>query len=183
MHSAIFTSVVSFISTNLDDIFVLMLLYAQAQTPKARHSILIGQYLGAAILMTVCLAAAFGVGLLPGTYLRMLGFVPILLGLRAWRNRKADDNDRVGNLGVVSVMLFALANGTDNIGIYIPLFAGEAPEALAVFLAVYALLLPFWCALARRLTQLPLLGEKLQKYKGILVPVVFILLGLYILVK
>lgn len=185
MLRAVLTSIVSFVSTNIDDIFVLMLLYVQADTRRARRKILAGQYLGSAVLMAVCLLGAFGVGLIPAKYTRLLGLVPIFLGLRAWRHRgDADDGDQPPREpGLAGVALLALANGADNIGIYVPLFTGCTPGELAAFLAVYALLLPLWCRLARALTGLPLLGERIRQWKSVLVPVVFLLLGVYILLR
>ena len=184
MPGAVLTCFMSFISTNLDDIFVLMLLYAQAQSPKERRSILVGQSLGAAILLSFSLLAAFGIGLIPKAYLRLLGLLPILLGIRAWRKRGEPDDDLTGShLGAMSVMLLALANGADNIGIYVPLFVGTPPAELVVFIAVHAVMLPLWCKLGQKLAGLPGWGRKIQTYKTILVPVVFILLGIYILLN
>lgn len=182
MLNTIVTSIAAFGSTNLDDLIVLMLLFSQAKTGKERQNIFIGQYLGAAILIAVSVLIAFGMGFLPGQYLRWLGLIPIALGVRVWLNRgKTEENQTALSAG--SVTLFCLANGADNIGIYIPLFAGSSLMELTIFAAVYAVMLALWCQLSRKLLAAPVLGSHIQKYKDILVPVAFILLGIYILLK
>lgn len=182
MLSTIFTSIAAFVSTNLDDLFILMLLFSQARTTKDRQIILFGQYLGAAILIAASILIAFGAGFLPGQYLHWLGFVPIALGIRVWCSREKEEH-RNDSIGLASVVLLCLANGGDNIGIFAPLFAGGTPVQLAVFAVIYAVMLAFWCQLSRKMLTIPALGHQMRTYKDILVPIVFILLGIYILVK
>ena len=40
-----------------------------------------------------------------------------------------------------------------------------------------------WCLIAKRLADWPLLKGVLIKYKGVIVPVVFVALGVYIMVE
>ena len=58
MPAAVITALISFISTNLDDIFVLTLFFAQEDRPRGRVYITLGQYLGIGILAAVSLLVA-----------------------------------------------------------------------------------------------------------------------------
>jgi cadmium resistance protein CadD (predicted permease) len=73
------------------------------------------------------------------------------------------------------------ANGGDNIGIYVPLFANCTWESLAVILSVFLILVGVWCYFAYRLSHIPIVAETLARYGSYLVPFVLITLGVSIL--
>ncbi|MGA8046005.1 MAG: cadmium resistance transporter, partial [Dermatophilaceae bacterium] len=73
-----------------------------------------------------------------------------------------------------------LANGGDNLGVYIPLFA-TAPQAIETYVAVFAVMTVAWCALGYAIVNNPLIGSRIRRHGHVLLPVVLISLGLYIL--
>lgn len=182
MIAVLSAAAAAFAATNIDDLFVLMLLFGQADGKRARLRIAAGQFLGIGLLTLVSVAAALGLGLVPGSYLRLLGLVPILLGLRAWKQRN-EQEEMPSAVGVLSTALLTIANGGDNLGVYIPLFTGYTAGQLAVTAAVFGLLCGLWCLLGARLASLPRVRETIHRWKGILVPAVLILLGLSILLS
>ena len=105
-----------------------------------------------------------------------------LLGLRAWKNRE-EGEDPTSAVGVLSTALLTIANGGDNLGVYIPLFAGYTAGTLAATAAVFALLCGLWCLLGVKLTLLPRVQAIIGRWKGVLVPVVLILLGFSIILS
>lgn len=191
MFPIILTSIFSFISTNIDDIFVLMLFFAQEDQPGRKRQITLGQYLGIGTLVLISMAGAGLLQLVGQRCIGLLGFVPIALGIRewiAWRKNSSTDDEETehsesGSSLVISVMLISIANGADNLGVYIPLFAGYSFGQMLVVLAVFTVLVALWCLLAQRITSLPLLRTAIQKYRHLVVPLVFVALGLYILAE
>ena len=216
MPEVIISAVMSFVGTNIDDLFVDTLFFAETESGETGESvrssgarirgIVIGKYLGIGALVLVSLLGAFGLQLLPGKYIGLLGLVPLCLGVKAayesWRDRKctltegvsdgADDGDcwdaeeistlqKDKNL-LWSVALVTIANGADNIGVYIPLFAGYSLWQLGILVCVFAVMIALWCIIAKRLADFPLLKLFLMRYKNVIVPVVFVVLGLYIIV-
>lgn len=178
----VLTAILSFLSTNTDDLVVLMLLYAQAKRPRDRVSILLGQYLGIGAVVLVSLLISRGLAALPLTVTRLLGLVPILLGIRAALARDDDpDGPEALSLNILPVMLLAIADSGDNLGVYIPLFSSLTGAELALTLVVYAVLLPLWGGLAAGLAGLPPIAQKIDQWKRVLVPVVLIGIGLLIL--
>lgn len=180
MQSQLAAAAAAFIATNLDDLFVLMLLFGQADGRRARLRITAGQFLGIGLLTLASMVAALGLGRVPDRYLRLLGLVPILLGLRAWKNRKEEDA-APSAAGLLTTAALTVANGGDNLGVYIPMFAGCTAAQLATTAAVFALLCGLWCLLAEKLASLPRIQALIRRTKGVLVPVVLILLGVGIL--
>lgn len=82
-----------------------------------------------------------------------------------------------------SVAAVTVANGSDNISIYVPLFASSTLENLVVILGVFFTLVGVWCYAAYRLIQMRAIADSLTRYGNHLVPFVLIGLGVAILVQ
>ena len=65
----------------------------------------------------------------------------------------------------------------------IPLFAGFGPWQILLSIGVFGLMIALWCFAGKLLAKLPVLRSVLEKYRYIIVPTVFILLGVYILLQ
>ena len=191
MLEVIISAVMSFVGTNIDDLFVDTIFFAGVEEGKAQvRRIVIGKYLGIGALVLVSLLGAFGLQLLPGKYIGFLGLVPMGLGIKAGVEyfKERSDTDKVECLQkckslLWSVALVTIANGADNIGVYVPLFAGYGFWQLGVLVCVFAVMIAVWCLIAKRLADFPLLRRVLIKYKGVIVPVVFVALGVYIMME
>jgi cadmium resistance protein CadD (predicted permease) len=88
--------------------------------------------------------------------------------------------DRRTHSQVLAVAGVTIANGGDNLGVYIPLFA-SAPGAIPVYAAIFAAITALWCLLVYLLVNDRLIGERLRQYGHLALPFVLIALGLYIL--
>lgn len=182
----IFLAVMAYISTNIDDIFITTLLYTQAVSKRHKAHITAGRYLGTFALLTVSLLGAKGLETAIGGYTRLLGIVPLVLGLKsAYRQLKGDaESDSrpqlTGNM-VTATTLLTIASGGDNIGVYVPLLSGMAGGQIVVFALVFAVMTALWSLFSVKLADAPALQKLLDKYSSIMVPAVYILLGLYIL--
>ena len=180
MLNSFFPAVTAFVGTKLDDIFLLMLFFSQCTARRQKTNVILGQYLGITVLVLISLLAASGLQLIPQGWLRLLGLLPTALGIRAWLQRSGEDAE-VSSVKAGSVALVTIANGGDNLGVYIPLFSGFSFGQRMICAAVFALMTALWCFLGARLAGLPSLNRFLRKYRTVIVPVVLILLGLYIL--
>ena len=167
----------AFVGTNIDDILVLMVLLAQAGNRKAR--VAAGYALGVAALTACAMVVGAGLSAIPGGWLRWLGLVPVALGVKAWFGK--DDDSAPEAASMLGVALITVGNGGDNLGVYVPLFAGCSAQELAAAAATFAVMTAVWLALAARLASLPALKRLIETRSRILVPAIYILLGLYIL--
>jgi cadmium resistance transport/sequestration family protein len=194
--TAIPTGITAFCATNLDDILILLLFFTQVNAGFKRKQIVIGQYLGFLALVLVSLPGFFGGMLFPRPWIGLLGIVPIFIGLSRLLNPENDDAEEEANIAVAETSPFSgllspqtygvaaitFANGGDNIGIYVPLFASSSSEGLIVILAVFFILVGVWCYAAYQLTKIKVLAENLTRYGNFLVPFVLIGLGILILI-
>lgn len=183
------TAVLSFASTNIDDIFVLMILYAQVQNSRGVIQIVAGQYIGIGCLTALSILGALGTQVISPQYVGLLGILPVALGVRTWissRNSKhkpEKEAQQRTQIGFISVSLLTMANGADNIGVYIPVFSGYSFGDFVVTILVFAAMVALWCYLGSILVSRPYIKEKITRYQHILVPVVLIALGLVILAE
>ncbi|MBY8872598.1 cadmium resistance transporter [Micromonospora sp. PLK6-60] len=172
-----------FAATNLDDVVVLTMLFVAARgtgRPRPRD-IVAGQYLGIGALVGAAVVAAAGLLVVPDPWTGLLGLLPIALGVRALVARATDDGPPavVGSLlGVAGV---TIANGADNIAVYVPVFRTLDPATGLVWLLVFAALVAVWCAVAALLGGHPRVVGLLGRVGHWLVPAVFIAIGATIL--
>jgi cadmium resistance transport/sequestration family protein len=207
------TALVSFLSTNIDDIFILMLFFSQVNKDMKVKHIVVGQYLGMGVLIAISTIGALGISIIPKEYVGLLGLIPIYLGIKGYIGYKKEINNNVEeevqdteeniqeqvvlnqeNKTLVSIRKFispsilkvagvTIANGGDNIGIYIPLFSSMKLYSILVTSIVFLLLTALWCFIGLRLAQHPFLNKNIEKYKHIFVPIIFIALGIFIIIE
>ncbi|MFI7426961.1 cadmium resistance transporter [Micromonospora sp. NPDC049836] len=174
-----------FAATNVDDIVVLTVLFVTARgTGRPRPwQIVAGQYAGIGTLVAVAVVAAAGLLVVPDPWPGLLGLLPIALGVRALLARRADGEEPPavvnGLLGVAGV---TIANGADNIAVYVPVFRSLDPVAGLVWLLVFAALVALWCAVAALLGNHPRVVDLVGRAGHRLVPLIFIAVGVTIVV-
>lgn len=201
---AVVAGVTAFIATNIDDIVILMLFFAQVNAAFRPKHILVGQYLGFTVLIALSMPGFFGGQMLPKAWIGLLGFVPIAIGIKELIGQKTEEPDiqtvsdelrqpqakhpirsRFASLfspPIYQVATITVANGGDNVGIYVPLFASSSAPSLGVILTIFFGMVSLWCFLAYQLTQHPLVAHVLTRWSGAIVPFVLIGLGLFILI-
>ncbi|MFG3420803.1 cadmium resistance transporter [Micromonospora sp. NPDC049460] len=173
---------VVFAATDIDDIVVLTLFFVAARSTGRPRTwqIVAGQYLGIGALALASAVVAAGLLVVPDPWTGLLGLLPIALGVRALLDREADEAPAVvgSTLGVAGV---TIANGADNIAVYVPVFRALGPADSAVFLLVFVVLVALWCAAGAWLGGHPRVTGVVERAGHWLVPAVFIAIGVVIL--
>jgi len=202
IQSAAAKGLAAFVATNIDDLLVLMLFFAQVNSTFRRQHIIAGQYLGFTILIAMSLPGFFGGLFLPQPWIGLLGLLPILIGLKEitssdspkvqtannpsnlWSPKKIERSQMLMlSPYTYKVAAVTLANGGDNIGIYVPLFASSSWADLGVILSIFFLLVGIWCWFGYQLTRHPAIGQVLTRYSARLMPLILIGLGIFILIE
>ena len=188
----LFASVIAFVVTNLDDIFILILFFSDPKLRKA--NVIAGQYLGIITLIILSFVGSFVGLVIDIKYVGLLGLVPIYIGIKSflalWNPRvgeqeestiKLDSNISSDFRQTLAVASITIANGGDNISIYIPLYAAFTNYGKVTMTIVFLLMTAAWCFIANHLSSHPIIRRSLEKYGHIVTPFVFILLGIYIM--
>ena len=192
MGQTIISAIGVYISTSIDYLIVLIILFAQLSQNKQKWHIYAGQYLGTGLLVGVSLVAAYVVNFVPEAWMvGLLGLIPIYLGIRfaiVGEGEEEEEEEIIERLEQSkanqlfwTVTLLTIASGGDNLSIYIPYFASLDWAQTLVALLVFAIGVIIFCKLSQVLSSIPLISETIEKYTRIIVPLVFIPLGLYIM--
>ncbi len=174
-----------FVSTNLDDLFVLLGFFSD---PKFKpRQVAVGQLLGIAALYAVSVAASRLALVVAPAYVGFLGVLPILIGLKKiWELRQDDaaeedePHTQGGRWNALAVAAVTIADGGDNLSVYIPVFATRTAAEIAVIGGVFAAMTLAWLAGAFWLTSHRTLGAPIRRYGHRVVPFVLVGLGCYI---
>ncbi len=204
------SGVMAFIATNLDDLLLLTLFFSQVNSTFRKRHVVIGQYLGFMVLIVASLPGFLGGLVISSAWVGLLGLVPIALGInQLWhRDSAASDGQAIHlvsdssasgspaaspqiaastswrslfNPKIYAVAITTIANGGDNIGIYVPLFASSDRHGLGIILSVFLGLLGLWCLIAQWLTRHPSIIQLITRYGNTFVPIILIGLGFFIM--
>ncbi|MCC5643381.1 cadmium resistance transporter [Nostoc sp. CHAB 5824] len=196
--TAISTGSIAFIATNIDDIVILLLFFSQINATFRRRHIVVGQFLGFTVLLILSLSGLFGGLVLSKSWIGLLGLLPIAIGISSLVNKEEDaleevvaateqsEASRTTSLlspQTYSVAAVTVANGSDNISVYVPLFASSNLESFVIIIGLFFVLLGVWCYVAYKLTNYRVIANVLTRYGNNIVPFVLIGLGAFIVLK
>ncbi|OUL33047.1 transporter [Nostoc sp. T09] len=196
--TAINTGIAAFSATNIDDMVLLTLFFSQVNAKFRRWHIIAGQYLGFTALIVASLPGFFGGLIIPRPWIGLFGIVPIVIGIRSLLKQEEDNSEadeteikqshhsvltKFLNIQTYSVAAVTFANGTDNISIYVPLFASSTGESLLIILTVFFLLVGCLCYAAYKLTHNRAIADVMARYGNNIMPFVLMGLGAFILLE
>ncbi|MBD6619898.1 transporter [Komarekiella sp. 'clone 1'] len=192
-------------ATTFDDNLYLTAFFGKVNHTFRPKHIIIGEFLGFTALVFASLPGFFGGLVIPHTWIGLLGFLPVAIGINHLLSRE-NDEEAVQAVSVnlnsakpqrhkksllatlrdpqtYRVSAVTIANGGNNIGIYVPLFASSNLPSLGVILSVCYFTVGLWCFLSYNLTRNPLMLPILARYGRKVFPLVLIWLGFSILIK
>lgn len=109
----------------------------------------------------------------------MKGVLRLFTGKPAQEGKLDEPNEGRGK--VLTVSGVTIANGSDNIGIYIPLFATMVWSEKLLTISLFFIMTFIWCLVAKYAAKHPWVARVIDKYGHLVTPFVLILLGVYIL--
>jgi cadmium resistance protein CadD (predicted permease) len=196
------------VATTFDDNIYLTGFFGAVNRRLQPRHIVVGELLGFTLLLLISLAG-YAIGLaLPKPMLGLLGILPILIGLRTlweqWQlfrqptapprgpwvraselvgfaSEKQSLLSTLSDPQTYRVSLVTMANGSNNLSIYIPLFASLSLAKILVMIPVFYALIASWLLLSFHLTKAPLVALALNRYMPSLFPFLLLWLGIRIL--
>ncbi|MEI2580799.1 cadmium resistance transporter [Scytonema sp. PRP1] len=194
------------LATTFDDNLYLTAFFGKVNRTFRPKHIVLGEFVGFTALVLASLPGFFGGLLIPEAWIGLLGFLPITIGITQLMSRE-DGGEEVQTVSInftsdarshrrkkslwatlrdpqtYRVSAVTIANGGNNIGIYVPLFASSNLPSLGVILCVCYVSVGVWCCLSYFMTRNPLMAPLLTRYGRKIFPFVLIWLGFSILMK
>ncbi|CAE6856507.1 hypothetical protein R75461_07742 [Paraburkholderia nemoris] len=201
MFSLALFAVAAYVATNIDNLFVLLAFLAE--TGGRRRRVVAGQFAGSLTLIVGSILLAALLTRLPAGYVGLLGILPIGVGLsKAWARLRPGNADQVQEAQTTAradsaaapattgtgsswwtVACVAVANGSDNLAVYVPLYASHSHSEGMFISLVFVAMIGLWCAGAVWLVAHPLLGAPIRRYGTALLPLILLVIGVSVIVQ
>ncbi len=188
--STVFVAAIAFAACNIGELFILMSFYLDRRFSTTE--VVTGQYVSATALVVLCLVIAFGFTAFSPEWLRFLGILPIAIGIKnlmqartLLRQELREEKTTVRHMGInlLSVTAVTFADGSDNVGVFAPLFAHQSALQVSITVAVFIVLIGVWCWAAHYLLHHEKLGRHIRRWGVYIAPIALIIIGLVILFK
>ncbi|MCR5763048.1 MAG: cadmium resistance transporter [Treponema sp.] len=190
MGIVIAASVIAFLTTEIDNLAVMVVLFCASDTWKKKVAVGLGRYIGLSLLIMLAL---FFAEELSNKHieekLSLLGFVPILLGIRIGLRSRSEPKESqyvcvpvcCALVSFVLSFIVTVANGGDNIKLYTSFFDSLNLNDFYIFCIVFFIMQTLWCVASLAIAEVKSIREYIKKTQCILVPFLFIVVGIYIL--
>ena len=193
MLGSIIAGVVTYWSTAIDLLIILMLFFAKVKDKKGVRDIYIGQFLGSGLLILVSLFFAVILHYVPDKrLLGFLGIIPVFLGIKAlilgdsdgekMANEKLKDTNQ-NNLIKTLIFITIVSCGADNVGLFVPYFISLALPKLLITLVVFLIMIFLLVFIAQKSVSIPTVGTVLEKYSRWFIGIVYIFIGGSVLIE
>lgn len=175
----------AFVATNIDDTFVLILLFS-IPSLLARN-VIIGQFLGIVLLVVISSSAALLALAIPAFVVGLMGFIPIIIGIKRLTNLRGKPETiqamKKEYLSFLSVTAITISNGGDDIGVFIPLFAKYNTVAeVSVLISILLIMTGIWCIVTFYFIRHPFVASRINVLSNAVTPFVLIGIGVYIII-
>ena len=178
-------ALILFVGTNIDDVFILLAFFSDRRYQAP--AVIAGQYAGILALTLGSILLSLFVKTVPGGYAGLLGLIPLGMGIKKLFEKEQPDEEAAASRGAgrpaagLSVAAVTIANGGDNVGVYVPVFATKPAATLMFYLVIFCFLTAAWCGLALYLVNHRSIGAHIRRFGPPFIPWVFIGLGVYIM--
>src|SRR5574344_686955 len=196
MALVIVASIIAYITTEMDDLLLLLVLFSRAKNKSEKTCIIIGKYLGLAIVVCCCSLFAVYISEVPSKYIGLLGVVPMAIGIKTIFEKKDDDDEEQSAkplqktnsfaekaLFIAETVVMTLASSGDNIAVYIPFFTSLHGFDFLCMGIVFAVMQALWCVLSLLVCNAKQVRQFNQQFYRIIIPILFISIGIYIMIK
>jgi cadmium resistance protein CadD (predicted permease) len=175
----------AFVATNIDDTFVLILLFSIPSL--LTRNVIIGQFLGIVLLVVISSSAALLALAIPAFVIGLMGFIPIIIGIKRLTNFRGKPETiramKKEYLSFLSVTAITISNGGDDIGVFTPLFAKYNTVAeVSVLISIFLIMTGIWCIVTFYFIRHPFVASRINVLSNAVTPFVLIGIGVYIII-
>ena len=189
-----------FAATNIDDLLLLVVLFSDRRRQRLPGAVLVGQVLGFGAIVLISLLGFCSGLVIPSAWMACLGLLPLALGLRQLLNlRRSEETANALPRGFVGhpeqdtplpapwrrtsvkVAALTLANGSDNVSVYLPLFGRLSQGGVVITLFTFFCGLVVLWVFAQWLSQHSLWQHRIQTLGPRASPLVLMALGVWLL--
>ncbi|KGB50772.1 permease [Leuconostoc mesenteroides P45] len=186
------TAVFSYIGTTTDYFVVLLLLFGKYQSKKATKPVVIGAYIGNALLVLISLAIAMVLQQVPAEWLLgLLGLIPIYMGIKSYLSDEDEvdeiearlNNIQPNNIVKDVILITFVACGADNMALYIPYFTTVSVTTLPIIFPIFIVILTIVIYSAYKFVSVPMVKKFFDQQGDLIQMIIYVVLGMYVLLE
>jgi len=189
--ATILTIIITFIATGIDEMLVLILLFAHARNQQQIRQVYIGQQIGMTFILILVIIAISGISTFAGKWTGLLGLLPIILGIMELMEDEDDDDESPGILNKISmfsnlsirVAIIAIVGGAEELAIYVPYFTSLNWDEVILAIIIFIIMIPIWSAICHMVGSMKNIYQFVKRFQRIIIPVVFIGIGIKVLLE
>lgn len=189
--ATILTIIITFIATGIDEMLVLILLFAHARNQQQIRQVYIGQQIGMTFILLLVIIAISGISTFAGKWTGLLGLLPIILGIMELMEDEDDDDESPGILNKISmfsnlsirVAIIAIVGGAEELAIYVPYFTSLNWDEVILAIIIFIIMIPIWSAICHMVGSMKNIYQFVKRFQRIIIPVVFIGIGIKVLLE
>jgi cadmium resistance protein CadD (predicted permease) len=177
--------IAAFIASNIDDTFILILLFA---TPSLlARNVIIGQYLGIVLLVIISSTAALIALAIPEFAIGLMGIIPIIMGTKRLlelreKPKGREQNAKKSYLSSLAVTAITVSNGGDDIAVFTPLFAKyNGVFEFTVLVTLLMIMTGIWCLVTYYFLKHTFMASRVNSLSKFVSPFALIVIGAYII--
>lgn len=189
MLKTIMIAVITCITTSIDEIPVLYMLYKKASNRGKAKSITITYILSSLSLVVLSLLGAMGIVQLPFKWIiGLVGLIPIGMGIRTLFDNDEDEAETFVAVSKykslwVQVFVIVMTLGADDISVYLPLFTTVSGWGIIQLIIVIITASILLCILSYRLTRIEYLSKFIEKREKYIEGIIFVAIGIYVMIE
>jgi len=188
MIKILFTAILTYIATSIDEIPVLFMLYTRTSNKRKAKIITLSYYIGTILLISLGVVGALGLNQIPQKWMvGISGLIPLFMGIKILATGEDEDEEktikRSENFHVLAVQVIAITIGlgVDDVGVYMPLFSTLTWSENFLMIIVFLISTGALCYLSYKLAEIEKLKVFIEKYERFLVGAVFTCIGIFVM--
>jgi cadmium resistance protein CadD (predicted permease) len=162
----------AFVSTNVDDLSLLTLWFLKRTSLR---TVLLGQAAGFTVLVLASMLGYLGTMALARSSVHWLGLLPIAIGIKQLLSTEQDDDQPADSWWTVATL--TVANGGDNVAVYVPLFSRYNMRNVELIIFCFYVSLCLWVVSARFAARKLARNDRMHRIAHRASPFVIMLIG------
>ncbi|GIO27935.1 cadmium resistance transporter [Ornithinibacillus bavariensis] len=189
--ATVITMIITFIATGMDEMLILIVLFAHARNHKQIRQVYIGQQIGMTFVLLIAVVVVYWISFITEEWTGLLGFLPIIIGIMELFERDDEDEESSTTLQktaifsnlTVRVAIIAIAGGAEELAIFIPYFTSLNVKEVLIAILTFILLVPIWSAICHILGSVKQIYTFVGRFQRFIIPMIFIGIGVKVLLE
>ena len=188
MIKTIIAAVITYLSTSIDEIPILFLMYRRTNNRGKGRVITLSYFFGTLLLVTVGILGALGLRMIQAKWLvGFIGLVPLVSGIKILlqgydeAEEEAVASANQYNRLWVQVLAITIGLGADDLGVYIPLFTTLDTLEILLMLLIFIIGTAMLCLISFQMSRINWLSGLIERFERFITGITYTGIGILVI--